>query len=130
MERGKASERERETYWRGRILTIDVIVLDKSTPIPKDIHATLQAIVDLIPPNGGIAVGGDPHTSILIGVNLVLDELAHAVFMDVDATRLAIVDLTAYYGWVGLCLHFKASNAVIVYVIGLKVTLQRGNSAS
>lgn len=105
-------------------LTIDVVVLNEPSSISKDVDSTLKAIVDFIPSNGGVAVGCDPHASILVGVDLILNKLTHAMFMDINATSLTIMDLTTYHSWVGLSLHLKASDAVVVDVIGLKVTLQ------
>ena len=43
--------------------------------------------------------------------------------MDIDATCLAMVDLTFDDCGVGTCLHLKARNAVVVDVIALEVAL-------
>lgn len=45
--------------------------------------------------------------------------------MYVDAPRLAVVDLTAYYGWVRVCFHLKSCNPVPMDITALKVALQR-----
>lgn len=45
--------------------------------------------------------------------------------MDVDASRLAVVDLAADHCGVGVCLHLKASYAISMDVTVLKVTLKQ-----
>lgn len=62
-------------------------------------------------------------------MDLVLDKLAHAMLVDVDAACLPVVDLAANHCRVSLGLHLKASDAVVVDVIGLKVTLEGGGTA-
>jgi hypothetical protein len=57
-------------------------------------------------------------------VNLVLDELATTVLVNVNAACLTVMDLTLDYHRVGVSLHFEAGNAIVVNVVGLKVTLQ------
>ncbi len=45
--------------------------------------------------------------------------------MNIDAPRLAVVDLTAYYGWIRVCFHLKSCNPVPMDITALKVALQR-----
>lgn len=45
--------------------------------------------------------------------------------MDIDASRLAVVDLAADNRGVGVRLHLKASYAISMDVTVLKVTLRR-----
>lgn len=44
----------------GQCIAVDVVVLDQATTFAKDVHSTLVAIVDLVLPDGGIAVRCDP----------------------------------------------------------------------
>lgn len=105
-------------------------MFDEPSAVPKDVHSTLQTVVDFVPPDGGVAVRGDPHAGVLVGVDLVLDKLAHAVLVDVDAACLPVVDLAANHRGVSLGLHLKAGDAVVVDVIGLKITLEGGGGAA
>ena len=99
-------------------------MFDESSPLSEDVDSSLQPIIYFISSDGWVAVGGYPHACVLVGVDLVLDELSHALLVHVDAARLAVVNLAANHGWVGLSLHFKASNAVIMDVIRFKVALR------
>ena len=74
-------------------------------------------------PNGGVTVGGDPHAGKVVGVDLVVEELAPPVLVDVDAARLSVVDLTLDDGRVGPGLHLKACDPIVVDVIAFKVAL-------
>lgn len=45
--------------------------------------------------------------------------------MNIDAPRLAVVDLTAYHSRVGIRFHLKPCNPVPMDITALKVALQR-----
>lgn len=75
-------------------------------------------------PYRGVAVGRDPHASEVISIDLVLYKLPAAFFVDVDAPRLAVVDLTAHHRGVGVGLHLKPGDTVSVNVAVLKVALK------
>lgn len=70
-----------------------------------------------------IAVGRDPHTGKVISVDFVLYKLSPSLLVDIDASCLAMMDLTAHHSGVGICLHLKACDTVSVDVAVLKVTL-------
>ena len=71
-----------------------------------------------------VTVGRDPHTSKVIGIDFVLYKLSPALLVDVDASRLAVMDLTAHHCGVGVGLHLKACYTVSMDVTVLKVTLR------
>jgi hypothetical protein len=56
-------------------------------------------------------------------MNLVVNELTQAIFVNIDTTCLPMMNLTMYNSRVGTCLHLKASNSVVMNVISLKVAL-------
>ncbi len=72
-----------------------------------------------------VTVGRDPHTSKIVGIDFVLYKLPPPLLMDVDASCLAMMDLTAHHCGVGVGLHLKACYTVSVDVTVLKVTLKR-----
>lgn len=72
-----------------------------------------------------VTVGGDPHTSKVIGIDFVFYELASTFLVNIDAPRLAVVDLTAYHCRVSIRFHLKPCNPVPVDITALKVALQR-----
>lgn len=74
-------------------------------------------------PYGWITVRCYPNTSKVITVNLVLDELAPSIFMYINTSCLTIVDFATDYCGIGTCFYFKTSNPIVVYVIGLEITL-------
>ena len=74
-------------------------------------------------PYRGVAVRGDPHARKVVGVDLVLYELAPPLLVHVDAPGLAVVDLAAHHRGVGVRLHLEARDAVPVDVTALKVAL-------
>lgn len=74
-------------------------------------------------PNGRVAVWCNPNTSKVIGIDLILDELAAALLVHVDAPGLAVVNLTTHYCGVGIGLHLEACDPVSVDVAALKVAL-------
>lgn len=129
-------------------VAVDVVTLYQTPPISKYVDASLVPVEDGVPPAntssgvkccaaltrccaggcspyGGVAVGRDPHTSKVVGVDFVLYELAATFLVDVDAPRLAVVDLAAHHRGVGVGLHLKARYTVPVDVTVLKVALQR-----
>lgn len=71
-----------------------------------------------------ITVGRDPHTSKVISIDFVLYKLSPSLLVDVDAPRLAVVDLTTHYCGVGIGLYLKACYTVSMDVTVLKVTLK------
>lgn len=71
-----------------------------------------------------VTVGSDPHTSKVIGIDFILYKLAPPLLMDVNASRLAVVDLAANNRRVGIRFHLKASYAISMDVTVLKVTLK------
>lgn len=71
-----------------------------------------------------VAVGRDPHTSKVIGIDFVLYKLSPSLLVDIDASCLAVMDLTTHHCGVGVGLHFEARYAVSVDVAVLKVTLK------
>ena len=81
-------------------VAVYVIVLDQTTAFTKNINAALMPVVNLISTDGRIRVGSDPYTRKVIRVNPVFNELALARFMHVNASRLSVVNFTAYYSWV------------------------------
>lgn len=98
-------------------------MLDKSTTFSKYVDATLMSIIDLISPNRRVAVRRDPNPSKVIGVYLIVYELAEPRLMDVDASCLSVVDLTMDYGGVSAGFHLKTSDSVVVDVIRFEVAL-------
>lgn len=75
-------------------------------------------------PYRGVTVGCDPHTSKIIGIDFVLYKLSPPFLVDVDASRLSVMDLTAHHCGVGVGLHLEACYTVSVDVAVLKVTLK------
>lgn len=71
-----------------------------------------------------VTVGRDPHASKVIGIDFVLYKLSPSLLVDVDASRLAMMDLTAYHCGVGVGLHLKSCYTVSMDVTVLKVTLK------
>lgn len=71
-----------------------------------------------------VTVRRDPHTSKVICIDLVFDELAAAFFVNVDAPCLTMMDFTTNHCWIGVRLHLKAGYTVSMDVAALKVTLQ------
>ena len=55
-------------------------------------------------------------------MNLVVDELAHAVLVHVDPARLSVMDFTAHYCGVGVGLDFETRDSVVVDVVRVKET--------
>lgn len=71
-----------------------------------------------------VTVGRDPHTGKVIGIDFVLYKLPPPLLVDVDASRLAMMDLTTHHCGVGVCLHLKTCYTVSMDVTILKVTLK------
>ena len=57
-------------------------------------------------------------------MNPVLDELASAVLMYIDPSRLAVVDFTFNNCRVSTSFHLEARYPIVVDVVGFKVTLR------
>lgn len=76
-------------------------------------------------PDGRITIWGYPYTSEVIRVYFVLDELSAAIFVNVNAPGLTMVNLAPHHSWIGTGFHFKTSNAIIVNIVCLKITLKR-----
>lgn len=79
----------------------------------------------LFSPYRWVTVGRDPHPSEVISIDFVLYKLPPPLLVDIDASRLAMVDLTTHYCGVGIGLHFKACYTVSMDVTVLKVTLKQ-----
>lgn len=56
-------------------VAMDFIVLQNTTPTSKEVHSPLESTVYLIVLECGVALSCDPHTSVCIGIDLVLNEL-------------------------------------------------------
>lgn len=83
-----------------------------------------MTVVDLVTPDGGIAVGGDPHAGEIVGVNFVVDELSEAIFVHVYAPCLTVVDFAMNYRRICAGFNLKTSDTIIVDIVGLKVSLK------
>lgn len=113
-----------ETYlYPSQSIPINIVVLNKSTAFSEYVDATLMSVVYLIAPNRRVTVRRDPNSSKVIGVYLIVNELAKARFVDVDASCLSVVNLTMNYGGVSAGLHFEPGDSIVVNVVGFKVTL-------
>ena len=106
-------------------LTIDVIVFNKSSSLPKYVHTTLMSIVNLILTNRWITVWCYPHTSKIVRVNFVLNKLATSIFVHINAPCLAVVNFTLNHSWVGPSLHLESSYTVVMNITALKVALEQ-----
>lgn len=84
-----------------------------------------MAIVNLILANRWITARSDPHAGKVVRMDAVLDKLTQTILVHVDATRLSVMDFTLDNSWIGASFHFEASNAIVVDVIFLKVSLKR-----
>ncbi len=71
-----------------------------------------------------VTVGCDPHTGEVIGIDFVLYKLPPPLLMNVDASRLTMMDLATHHCGVGVGLHLKACYTVSMDVTVLKVTLK------
>ena len=98
-------------------------MFDEPPSLSEYIHSTLMTVVYLVASNGGIAIWSDPHTRKIIRMDLVVNELTWATFMYIYTACLPMMNLTEGNCWVGTCLHFKASDSVVMNVIGMKVAL-------
>lgn len=98
-------------------------MLDEPAALPEYVHAALVAVVDLVAPDGGVAVGRDPHAREVVGVYLVVYELAEPGLVHVDAARLSVVDLAVHHGGVRAGLHLETGDSVVVDVVGFKIAL-------
>lgn len=70
-----------------------------------------------------IAVRCNPNAGKVVGVDFIFDELATSIFMNVDSSRLTMMDVTFDDGRIGTGLYLKSGNAVIVNLIIFKVAL-------
>lgn len=75
-------------------------------------------------PYGRVAVGSYPHSSKVIRMNLVVDKLTTSILMNINATRLAVVNLALDDRWVCSCLHLKASYPIVVDIVAFKIALK------
>lgn len=71
-----------------------------------------------------VTVGRDPNTGEVISIDFVLYKLPPPLLVDVDASRLAVMDLAAHHRGVGVGLHLEARYTVSMDVTVLKVTLK------
>lgn len=102
-------------------------MLDEPPALAEYVHAALVAVVDLVAADGGVAVGRDPHAREVVGVYLVVDELAQPRLVHVDAARLSVMDLAVHHGGVGPRLHLEPRDSVVVYVVRLEIALKIHN---
>jgi len=102
---------------------MDIVMLNESPSFSKYINSTLMTLVNFISSDGWVAVACDPNGGEVIGVNFVLNELTLAVLMDVNPTRLPVMDFTLHHHWVRSSFHFKTCYPVVMNVIGFKITL-------
>ena len=61
-------------------LTVNVVVLKDSSSTSKKVDTTLQTRKDLVVFECGIALAGDPHSSVGVGKDLVLQELPTTLY--------------------------------------------------
>lgn len=78
----------------------------------------------IILPYRWVTVGRDPHTGKIIRIDFVLYKLAPPLLVDIDASCLAVVDLTTDHCGVGVSFHLKACYAISMDVTVLKVALK------
>lgn len=63
-------------------------------------------------------------------MDFVLCEISATALVDVNATRLALEDLTLHDRRIGASLHFKPGDAVIIDLVAVEVALDFGKSTS
>lgn len=84
-----------------------------------------MTVVDFVPSNGRVTIRSYPHASKVIGVNFVVDKLTQSVFVYVNSASLTVVNFALNNSWVGPCFNFKAGYAVVMNIVGFKVSLKR-----
>ncbi len=67
-----------DLYTRKRV-SMDIVILQNTTPICKEVHTPLKSPVNLVILKSGIAFASDPHASVGIGEYLVLDKLTSSL---------------------------------------------------
>lgn len=60
-------------------VAVDIVVLQHPSSPGKEIYTTLHPTVNLIILESGVAFPSDPHTSVCVGIYLVLDKLTSAL---------------------------------------------------
>ncbi len=60
-------------------VAMDIVVFQDTTPTSKEVHAPLKTSKYLVVKQGGVTLAGDPHSSVSVGENLVLNELSSAL---------------------------------------------------
>lgn len=99
-------------------------MFNETSAICEDINSSLMSIVYLILSDGGITMSCDPDPGVLVRVDFVLNKLPHAVFMHVNTASLAVVYLAVHHSRIGVGLHLKAGNTVVVNVVRVEITLE------
>lgn len=92
--------------------------------VKKQLETKLNFHIVMFLPYRRVAVGRDPNTGEVISVDFVLYKLPPPLLVDVDASRLAVMDLAAHHCGVGVGLHLEARYTVSMDVTVLKVTLK------
>lgn len=100
-------------------------MFDQPAAFAENVDAALVAVVDFVPSDRGVAVGGYPHAGEIVRVDFVVDELAEAVLVHVDAAGLPVVDLAVDDGGIGARLHLETGYSIVVYVVCFKITLKK-----
>lgn len=98
----------------------------KSIPYARKFFSHVDLYIGVLSsPYRWVTVGRDPHASEVISIDFVLYKLSPPLLMDIDASRLAMVYLTAHYCGVGIGFHLKACYTISMDVTVLKVTLKQ-----
>lgn len=84
----------------------------------------MLSLWNVLSPYRRVTVGCDPHTSKVISVDFVLYKLSPPLLVDVDASCLAMMDLTTHHRGVSIGLDLEACYTVSMDVAVLKVTLK------
>ena len=56
-------------------VAMDVVLLQDTTPIGKEVHAPLHPSIDIVILEGGVTFTCDPYTCVRVSEDLILDEL-------------------------------------------------------
>lgn len=111
----------------GQRVPIYIIMFDKSTPLPENVHSPLMPVIYLVPSDSRITVRCDPHPREVIRMYFIIDKLTEAIFVNVNSPGLSVMDLTMHYRWIRPRLDFEACDAIVVDVVGLEVPLIEKN---
>lgn len=98
-------------------------MFDKPSAFTKYIHTPLVSIVNIVTSYRRIAVGRNPNASKIVTVNSIVDELAKTIFVDVDATCLAVMNFALYDGRISTSFHFETGDPIVVNIVGFEKSL-------